>query len=223
MKEYYSEKLSANKLKRCYDLASPRLKQYLKAEINFVIEQIHCSDIVLELGCGYGRVLKELAKMAAKVVGIDTSSESLELAKEYLLSIRNVELHQMNANSMSFKDETFDVVLAIQNGISAFKVEPELLLKESLRVTKPNGKLVLSSYSDNFWDERLKWFIQQSEEELLGEIDYEKTGNGEIVCKDGFVATTLTKKDFKNLLGKMKLKGKITEIDKSSVFCVIIK
>ena len=57
----------------------------------------------------------------------------------------------------------------------------------------------------------------------MGEIDYEKTGNGNIVCKDGFVATTFTKKDFKNLLGKMKLKGKITEIDKSSVFCVIIK
>lgn len=223
MKEYYSEKLSANKLKRCYDIASPRIKKYLKAEIDFVIEQINCSDKVLELGCGYGRVLKELAKMAAKVVGIDTSSESLELAEEYLHDKRNIELHQMNAKSLRFENEEFDVVVAIQNGISAFKVNPRALIKESLRVTKPKGKIVLSSYSDNFWNERLKWFIQQSEENLLGEIDFEKTGNGKIVCKDGFVATTFTKEDFTKLLKKMKLKGTIMEIDKSSIFCVITK
>lgn len=223
MRKYYSKKLSANKLKRCYDIASPRIKQYLKAEINFVLEHIHSSDTVLELGCGYGRVLREFAKHASKVVGIDTSFESLELAKEYLLDYRNIELHQMNANSLSFKEETFDAVIAIQNGISAFKVEPEVLLRESLRITKKNGKLILSSYSENFWEERLKWFILQSEEELLGEIDYEKTGNGSIVCKDGFIATTFSKKDFQNLLQKMNLKGSIQEIDLSSIFCVIRK
>ncbi len=223
MSEYYSKKLSANKLKRCYDIASPRIKQYLKAEINFVVEQIRSSDKVLELGCGYGRVLRELAKQASKVVGIDTSFESLELAKEFLLDYRNIELHQMNANSLSFKEETFDVVIAIQNGISAFKVEPEVLLREGLRITKRNGKLILSSYSENFWEERLKWFIQQSEEELLGEIDFEKTGNGSIVCKDGFIATTFSKKDFQNLLQRMNLKGSIQEIDMSSIFCVITK
>ncbi|TET27956.1 MAG: class I SAM-dependent methyltransferase [Candidatus Heimdallarchaeota archaeon] len=223
MSEYYSKKLSANKLKRCYDIASPRIKQYLKAEINFVVEQIRSSDKVLELGCGYGRVLRELAKQASKVVGIDTSFESLELAKEFLLDYRNIELHQMNANSLSFKEETFDVVIAIQNGISAFKVEPEVLIREGLRIIKRNGKLILSSYSENFWEERLKWFIQQSEEELLGEIDFEKTGNGSIVCKDGFIATTFSKKDFQNLLQRMNLKGSIQEIDMSSIFCVITK
>lgn len=223
MREYYSKKLSANKLKRCYDIASPRIKQYLKAEINFVVEQIRSSDKVLELGCGYGRVLRELAKQASKVVGIDTSFESLELAKEFLLDYRNIELHQMNANSLSFKEETFDVVIAIQNGISAFKVEPEVLIREGLRIIKRNGKLILSSYSENFWEERLKWFIQQSEEELLGEIDFEKTGNGSIVCKDGFIATTFSKKDFQNLLQRMNLKGSIQEIDMSSIFCVITK
>ena len=124
---------------------------------------------------------------------------------------------------MSFKNESFDVVVAIQNGISAFKVDPELLVRESLRITKPKGKLILSSYSEDFWDERLNWFIRQSEEKLLGEIDFKKTGNGKIVCKDGFIATTFTKSDFKILLEKMRLKGKITEVDKSSVFCVITK
>jgi len=223
MKEYYSEKLSANKLRRCYDIASPRIKQYLKAEIDFVIEQIHPSNRVLELGCGYGRVLKELAHKAAEVVGIDTSLDSLELAKDYLQNFNNIELHQMNANSLNFQKDIFDVVIAIQNGISAFKVEPELLVKEGLCVLKPQGKFILSSYSVNFWNERLEWFIQQSKEGLLGEIDFKKTKDGVIICKDGFTATTFTENDFQELLHKMKLKGTIKEIDKSSLFCIIIK
>ena len=97
------------------------------------------------------------------------------------------------------------------------------MINESLRVTKSAGKLILSSYSENFWDERLKWFIRQSEEKLLGEIDFEKTGNGVIVCKDGFKATTLSIKEFQELLKGLNLEGRIQEIDNSSIFCVITK
>ncbi len=221
MNNYYSKQLSANKLKRCYNIASPRIKQYLEAEIKFVLEQIKPSDKVLELGCGYGRVLKRIAEKAAKVIGIDTSSESIQLAEKYLQDYRNIELFQMNAKSMDFKEQSFDVVIGIQNSISAFKVKPEELTKESLRVTKQNGKVIFSSYSDKIWQERLDWFAEQSEEGLLGEINFMKTGNGVIICKDGFKATTFTKDNFEKLLRKMKLKGIIIEIDNSSIFCVI--
>lgn len=221
MNNYYSKQLSANKLKRCYNIASPRIKQYLEAEIKFVLEQIKPSDKVLELGCGYGRVLKRIAKKAAKVIGIDTSSESIQLAEKYLQDYTNIELFQMNAKSMDFKEQSFDVVIGIQNSISAFKVKPEELTKESLRVTKQNGKVIFSSYSDKIWQERLDWFAEQSEEGLLGEINFMKTGKGVIICKDGFKATTFTKDNFEKLLRKMKLKGIIIEIDNSSIFCVI--
>ena len=73
------------------------------------------------------------------------------------------------------------------------------------------------------WEERLNWFIQQSHENLLGEIDFENTGSGVIVCKDGFKATTYTVNDFSTLVKKMDLKATISEIDESSVFCIITK
>ena len=155
MNDYYSKQLSANKLKRCYNIASPRIKQYLEAEIQFMLEQIKPSDKVLELGCGYGRVLKRIAEKASKVIGIDTSSESIQLAEKYLQDYTNIELFQMNAKSMDFIEQSFDVVIGIQNSISAFKVKPEELTKESLRVTKQNGKVIFSSYSDKIWQERL--------------------------------------------------------------------
>ena len=41
-------------------------------------------DKVLELGCGYGRVLVELAKKAKTVAGIDNSYNNIRMAKEFL-------------------------------------------------------------------------------------------------------------------------------------------
>ncbi len=218
---YYSEKLSAFRLKRCYDIASPRIKQYLEAEIQYVLDHINQTDVVLELGCGYGRVLARLAQKAKKVFGIDTSEGSIKLAREFLHSISNIELYKMNAKSLNFNDQMFDVVIAIQNSISAFKVDPYELVRESIRVIKRGGKVLLSSYSEKIWEARLDWFIKQSGEGLLGEIDMEKTGGGVIVGKDGFKATTYTSEDFSKLSLEMGLKATIEEVDRSSIFCVI--
>jgi len=220
-KNYYSQKLSASHLKRCYDIASPRIQRYLAAEIQFVVKHLQPSDVVLELGCGYGRVLKPLAHKTRLVYGIDTSQASLDFAREYLVDVKNVKLFKMNAKALTFPDQMFDAVIAIQNGISAFKVEPELLVKESLRVTKHNGRLFFSSYSDKIWKARLEWFVRQAKEGLLGEIDFEKTHPGLIVCKDGFQASTFSASDFQQLTEKLGLEAIIEEVDNSSIFCVI--
>ncbi len=222
MGDYYEDKLSAEKLKRCYEIASPRIQQYLKAEIDYVLEKIHAGDVVLELGCGYGRILPALAQRAGTVIGIDTSFASLVLANKMLANISNCRLMNMNAVQMAFSDRVFDCVVCIQNGISAFHVDQRDLLRESARVAKPWGRVLFSSYSDKFWEERLKWFKMQSEAGLLGEIDYKKTRNGVIVCKDGFTATTVRPDEFLALAGELSLDTQIAEVDESSVFYEII-
>lgn len=222
-KGYYSEKLSADRLKHCYDIAPPRIKQYLEAEIKYVLDNIEPTDVVLELGCGYGRVLAKLAEKSKVIYGIDTSKPSINLAKEFLENFSNIKLFQMNARSLLFEDDFFDVIVVIQNGISAFKIDPHDLIKESLRVTKEGGKILISSYSEKIWADRLEWFILQSKEGLLGEIDFEKTKNGIIVCKDGFEATTYSKGDFTKLISELALNATIKEVDQSSIFCTIKK
>ncbi|MFX0085174.1 MAG: class I SAM-dependent methyltransferase [Candidatus Hodarchaeota archaeon] len=222
-KGYYSEKLSADRLKHCYDIAPPRIKQYLEAEIKYVLDNIEPTDVVLELGCGYGRVLAKLAEKSKVIYGIDTSKPSINLAKEFLENFSNIKLFQMNARSLLFEDDFFDVIVVIQNGISAFKIDPHDLIKESLRVTKEGGKILISSYSEKIWADRLEWFILQSKEGLLGEIDFEKTKNGKIVCIDGFEATTYSKGDFIELISELALNATIKEVDQSSIFCTIMK
>jgi ubiquinone/menaquinone biosynthesis C-methylase UbiE len=220
-RKYYNEKLSANKLKRCYETAPPRIKQYLEAEVNYTLKKINLGDFVLELGCGYGRILPSLAQKAGPVIGIDMSLQSLILAKDTVRGFNNCHLIRMDAAQLAFTNQVFDVVVCIQNGISAFHVNKADLIRESIRVTKPGGTILFSSYSDKFWDYRQHWFKLQSKAGLIGEIDSEKTRDGVIVCKDGFTATTVNKEQFVELTRRFNVKSSIIEVDQSSLFCEI--
>lgn len=220
--DYYNKKLFALKLQQAYESAPSRIQQYLEAEIEFILTNIQLDQTVLELGCGYGRVLKRIASYARKVVGIDIAEASLSYAQKYLEGINNVELYHMTARNIQLKPKSFDVVLGIQNAISAMKIDPVTLITQALRVTKQGGKIILSSYSEKIWDARLEWFITQAELGLLGEIDYDKTGDGVIECKDGFKATTFSIADFLQLVDDLKLNAHIEEVDDSSIFCIIV-
>jgi len=221
-KNYYKAKLAAKKLVKCYQLASPQVRQYMESEILFVLDKLKPEDKVLDLGCGFGRVIPDLAKKAALVVGVDNSNSSLLLAKSGLQSISNCLLVQASAQYLSFKPGSFDVTICIQNGISAFHIDPRELLKESLRVTKSGGIILFTSYSTKFWSHRLEWFERQADAGLLGEIDKDKTRNGEIVCKDGFKATTVSPEQFLALTSGLNADITIKEIDESSIFCQMI-
>ncbi|MBW2591988.1 MAG: class I SAM-dependent methyltransferase [Deltaproteobacteria bacterium] len=222
MNNYYSQKLSAERLRLCYEIAHPRVKRYLEAEIEFVLDRLNPSSLVLEFGCGYGRVLQRLAEKARIVVGIDTSPASLMSARKRIKNVAEYYLAEMNAVQLGFCGGQFDVVVCIQNGISAFKVDQWRLIREAMRVTRSGGRVLFSSYAERFWEERLKWFEIQAAHGLIGEIDYDKTGDGVIAGKDGFKATTVSAEDFVALISKLDITPQITEVDNSSIFCEIL-
>jgi 2-polyprenyl-6-hydroxyphenyl methylase/3-demethylubiquinone-9 3-methyltransferase len=222
MKGYYSHTLSAHRLKQCYDLAPPRVQQYLEAEIVHVLERIPRQSVVLELGCGYGRILRRLVPEAKRVMGIDNSPESLLMAREILHDYPICRLAAMDAAMMGFHDAQFDAVVCVQNGISAFHVDQRQLIAEAVRVTRAGGVVLFSSYADKFWDARLEWFRIQAEHGLVGEIDESATGEGVIVCKDGFKATTISAQEFAELAADLGLVPNISEVDSSSLFCELL-
>jgi len=222
MDDYYSRTLSAERLEMCYTIAPPRVQRYLEAEIGFVCERIRPSDRVLDLGCGYGRVTLRLLAAAETVVGIDTSPKNLALARRRFRVVPDCYFLRMNAAALSFRDRQFDVVVCIQNGISAFTVDQRTLLREAVRVTRPGGTVLFSSYSPRFWQDRLEWFEIQADHGLIGEIDGQATGDGVIVCKDGFRATTVGPDEYLSLISDLDVTPRITEVDKSSIFCEIL-
>ena len=215
---YYTQKLSAERLRRCYELAPPRVGRYLEAEIGHVLSRIAPGDTVLELGCGYGRILAKIAERARRAVGIDTSPESLRLAVG-----PNIGLACMDAAELGYCPKVFDVVVCAQNGVSAFGVDRRALITEVLRVTKPGGTVLFSSYAAQFWDHRLEWFRRQSEAGLLGEIDEGRTGDGVIVCRDGFRAETVGEEEFRVLTRGLGADARLTVVDSSSLFCELTR
>ncbi len=223
MTNYYKETLSSERLQRCYEIVPARVQQYFDAELNFVLDRIRPGDLVLELGCGYGRIIPTLASKARWVVGIDNSIASLVYGQTFLRNTPNCLLIQMDAAKLSFNEQIFDVVVCIQNGISAFHTDQKNLMRESIRVTKSDGTILFSSYSEKFWQHRLEWFQRQSDEGLVGEIDYDKTRGGIIVCKDGFTATTVGREKFLELTSGLDVDVGIQEVDDSSIFCEMVR
>jgi len=239
MRGYYTGRLAGERLRRAYEIAPARVKQYLEAEIVHILDRVPRGGVVLELGCGYGRVAFRLDASSPRVVGVDTSFDSISLARALASknesgsdcspgirpgwnpSPRGCRFVVMDAIALGFPDACFDAVVCVQNGICAFAVNPVEVLREALRVTRPGGRALFSSYADAFWPHRLDWFERQAAEGLVGSIDYALSRDGAIVCHDGFRAGTMRPDDFVRLCAAIDVDACITKVDGSSVFCEI--
>ncbi|MHA1228243.1 MAG: class I SAM-dependent methyltransferase, partial [Candidatus Hodarchaeales archaeon] len=93
-------------------------------------------------GVGTGKNLPYY-RSRTKVTGIDISPGMLGKAKKKVrtLRLKNIELRLMNAEKMSFEDETFDTVVC--TFVLCSVPEPVKAIKEMLRVLKPNGNIIM--------------------------------------------------------------------------------
>jgi SAM-dependent methyltransferase len=206
-----------------YDIAPPRVQQYLESEIAYLISRLRVTDYVLELGCGYGRVAIRIADVAARVVGIDVAEESLSLARQLLASNKKVQFLRMEARALHFANDCFDAVACIQNGVCAFGVDQEQMLEEAWRVLRPGGVLLISTYSDSFWADRLAWFELQAHEGLIGAIDRDASRDGMIACVDGFRAGRATPAQLHGFATLLGVRTDVVEVDDSSLWCELRK
>lgn len=204
-------------MRQVYALANDSVQAYLSGEIEFCRSKIRPGDKVLELGCGYGRIIKELASERHFVTGVDNAPSNIEATQSYLQDTDNVDVKLLDVQSLDFDDYSFDLVLCLQNGLSAFGLDPLVVLKEAWRVTKPSGRLVCSTYNDAFWPERLAWFRDQADAELLGAIDEEKTANGVIACTDGFVSRSTSEEDFQRFAESLCLNVDVSNLASGSL------
>lgn len=72
------------------------------------------NDMVLEFGCGTGAKTCDLAKYVKNIQAIDISSKVIEAAKTKAnkLGIRNIEFKQADIFDDTYKEESYNVILA---------------------------------------------------------------------------------------------------------------
>jgi len=102
-------------------------------------------DRVLEVGVGTG-INGALYPSDCAVTGIDFSSSMLEKAHERIArkGVRNVRLLQMDAQNMTFADDSFDIVYAPY--VISVVPDPVAVTREMHRVCRPGGKIIILNH-----------------------------------------------------------------------------
>ena len=152
-----NSKLFYKVMSRFYDLLDViYFRKYETSPRKVVFDTIGKKDNVLDLCTGTATNAIAIAKKNpnAKIVGVDLSKDMLVVAREKVNkeNLANVRLYRMDATQMNFKDESFDKVLL---SLVLHETDEELakkIIKEAMRVMKPDGELVVTEWerSDNF-------------------------------------------------------------------------
>jgi SAM-dependent methyltransferase len=94
---------------------------------------------VLEIGCGRGDVLAELAQQQRICVGIEPSGRMIQMCPA------GVEILPGTAEHLDFPDESFDLVFSMQVLEHMHPDDVPLHLREALRVLRPGGCLAVET------------------------------------------------------------------------------
>ena len=101
--------------------------------------------VVADLGCGTGATLADLAPHVRRVIGVDSSPEMLEAARERTRELGNVELHRAPLESLPLRDGECDAAtlfLAL-----SYVERPDQVLAEMARVLRPGGRAIVVDLS----------------------------------------------------------------------------
>jgi predicted nicotinamide N-methyase len=110
------------------------------------LAQIHPGEKVLDVGCGSGVAIREVARRSAganHLIGVDMSPyllrEARQLARQEGFG-DVIEFHEGRAEALPFSDDSIDVALSctvMEEG------DADRMLTELIRVTKPGGRVAV--------------------------------------------------------------------------------
>lgn len=126
-----------------------------EGDCNKILPYVTKDSVVLDFGCGIGRVMLPLSKHVKEIHGVDISPDMLRYAREYLKNIGNVYLYPVNGVDMKgFPTNKFDFVysfITLQHIMSKRSLVNNLF--EIKRVLKYKGKAYLT-----FLDLKKNWY-----------------------------------------------------------------
>jgi SAM-dependent methyltransferase len=116
---------------------------------------IRKDDVVLEIGCGIGRVGRVVAPLCRKWIGCDVASNMLSLTAERLQDLPNVELKEISGYDLrGVADASADVVYCTVVFMHLEPWDRYNYILEAFRVLRPGGRIYVDNInlcSDGGW------------------------------------------------------------------------
>ena len=134
------------------------LRRSVQNTIDNLLElaSISSNDEVLEIGCGVGRVGRELVPHCRSWTGSDISENMLSHAARRLQGLENTRLVLLRSGSLKeFPLKSFDVVFATNMLGHLDEIDRWFYVKEAFRVLRPGGRIFLDNIdleSDAGWN-----------------------------------------------------------------------
>jgi ubiquinone/menaquinone biosynthesis C-methylase UbiE len=138
--------MAPREVSRTYDTTMRAWKSQYRRAARLVARGPHEATSVLDVGCGPGQLLLQLARALpdATVTGVDLGDEMLLIAKARVQASGlgdRIEVCRGDAYSLPFPDASFDVIVITQ--FLHMLDQPHMFFAEALRVLHPQGCLYI--------------------------------------------------------------------------------
>lgn len=153
------EKSNIGYWEKVLEAPTPAYQELFDSEKQYIKDNIPHDAFVLDIGCGEGRNMQSIFEKTPHVYGVDMDPKAVEDAKRRFEGTDTIQVVCASATELPFKDGIFDTVtfLMILPNLENNKLPA---IKESARVLKKDGKLILSTFAETAFDERMKVYKQ---------------------------------------------------------------
>lgn len=195
---------------RMHQVTPTSIREYVKAVHRYLLSHIRGNVLILDVGCGTGDFIKEIARQVDKIVGVDASSKLISIARQNLKDISNISLIQGDIDSIKIPKEYFNFIISLWTLPNID--DPIPFIKKIKPALKQGGVIYIDTYSELATEERIKMYKKYGLT-VLGHNEKE------IIIKEGLTEKIYTQNDLEILFRSAGMLVEIIPLHKFGYLC----